>query len=131
MRQYPAALLALALAACSVPPMAVKEPPPGRVRSHHVILMKFKDSATPADVRRVIDAFAELPQKIPSIQRFSWTTDLDSEGRRLGFTHEFVLTFEPAYDMQDYFSHPAHIELRQLVDPLLDKVLTGGGGWAE
>ena len=36
----------------------------------HVVLFKFKDTSTPADVKKVEDAFAALPGKIKSIKYY-------------------------------------------------------------
>jgi len=51
----------------------------------HVVLFKFKDSATPAQVDEIVKAFGELPSKIPSIVDYQWGTDVSIEGKANGF----------------------------------------------
>jgi len=89
----------------------------------HVVLLKFKDSSTPEQIRRVVDGFLELPRKIDVIQGFEWGTDVSPEQRSEGFTHCFVLTFRNEAARDAYLSHPAHQDFVQTLRPHLDKVL--------
>lgn len=89
----------------------------------HVVLFKFKDEVTKEQVQEVVDAFAALPSKIPTITGFEWGTDVSVEGKAEGFTHAFVVTFATAKDRDDYIPHAAHGEFVKLVGPRLDKVL--------
>lgn len=93
----------------------------GRLR--HVVLLKFKDSASPDDIKKVEDAFRALPAKIPAIERFEWGTNVSPENLNQGFTHCFLLTFRDAQARDQYLPHPAHKEFGQLLRPHLDKVL--------
>lgn len=118
-------LLFLLLAAVVlVPALALAEAPAtsGKLL-RHVVLFKFKDSASPADVQRVVDAFAALPKKIDAIEAFEWGTDVGVENLSQGFTHCFLVTFRDAAGRDAYLPHPAHEEFKKLVGPLLDKVL--------
>jgi hypothetical protein len=38
----------------------------------HVVLFKFKDSATPVQIQEVENAFKALPSKIKEIKGFEW-----------------------------------------------------------
>ena len=89
----------------------------------HVVLFKFKDDATPAEVRKIETAFAALPSKIEQIYDFEWGTDVSVENRQQGFTHCFVVTFLSEADRADYLPHPDHKEFGQILGPYLDKVL--------
>jgi hypothetical protein len=93
----------------------------GKVR--HVVLFKFKDSATAAQVKEVEDAFRALPAKIPQIVGFEWGTNMSPEKLDQGFTHCFLLTFRTAKDRDDYLPHPAHKAFGKVLRPHLDKVL--------
>jgi lysophospholipase L1-like esterase len=88
----------------------------------HVVLFKFKDTSTPADVERIVAAFRALPAKIPEIEAFEWGTDVSPEGKSQGLTHCFLLTFATAADRDAYLPHPAHREFVALVGPHVDKV---------
>jgi hypothetical protein len=89
----------------------------------HVVLFKSKDSATPAQVAAVVDAFRALKGKIDVIQDFEYGTDVSTENRAQGFTHCFFVTFKDDKGRDAYLPHPAHKEFGALVGPLLDKVL--------
>lgn len=93
----------------------------GRLR--HVVLFKFKDTASPEDIKKIEDAFRALPAKIPVIERFEWGTNVSPENLNQGFTHCFLLTFRDEKGRDEYLPHPAHKEFGQLLRPHLDKVL--------
>ena len=89
----------------------------------HVVLFKFKDSATPADVRRVEAAFRALPTQIPEIKGFEFGTNNSPENLAQGFTHCFFLTFDNEAGRAVYLPHPAHKAFGDVLRPYLDKVL--------
>ncbi|NBC03122.1 MAG: Dabb family protein, partial [Bacteroidetes bacterium] len=74
----------------------------------HVVLFKFKDSATEADIKEVEDAFLALPSKIETIKAFEWGLNNSPEGLDKGFTHCFLLTFDSEEGRATYLPHPAH-----------------------
>jgi hypothetical protein len=88
----------------------------------HVVLFKFKDSSTPADVARIVEAFRGLPKRIPEIKGFEWGTNVSPEGKADGFTHCFFVTFATEADRDAYLPHPAHKEFVGVVGPHVDKV---------
>ena len=89
----------------------------------HVVLFKFKESVTPAQVQEVADAFAALPGRIPEIIDFEWGTDVSVEKRSEGFTHCFLVTFKDEKARETYLPHPAHKDFGALVGPRIEKVL--------
>jgi hypothetical protein len=89
----------------------------------HVVLFKFKDTATEADIKSVTDAFSALREKIPTIQSFEWGTNVSIEDHAQGFTHCFIATFNSEQDRNDYLPHPDHQAFGKLLGPHLDKVL--------
>jgi len=107
-------------AACSV--QVQKEAEPCQLL-RHVVLFKFKDGASEADIRKIVNAFAALPSKISAIHDFEWGTDISVEGKSKGFTHCFVVTFKSEADRAAYLPHPEHKKFGQLVGPYLDDVL--------
>ena len=98
------------------------EPGDGGRRLRHVVLFKFKDASTPADVERIVAAFRALPTQIKEIAGFEWGTDISPEGLAGGFTHCFLVTFATAADRDAYLPHPAHKAFVDLVGPHVDKV---------
>jgi hypothetical protein len=95
--------------------------PPKQLR--HVVLFKFKDSSTEADVKKVEAAFRGLPSKIKEIKDFEWGTNNSPENINQGFTHCFFVTFDSEKGREIYLPHPAHKEFVSVLGPHLDKVL--------
>jgi hypothetical protein len=89
----------------------------------HVVLFKFKDSATPEQVAEVVRAFKDLKNKIDGIVDFEHGTDVSTENRAQGFTHCFLVTFKDDKARDAYLVHPQHMAFGSLVGPRLDKVL--------
>ena len=89
----------------------------------HVVLLKFMDDATPAQIRKVESAFAALPSKVDAIYDLEWGTDVSVENLQQGFTHCFVVSFLSEADRAKYLPHPAHKEFGQILGPHLDKAL--------
>jgi lysophospholipase L1-like esterase len=89
----------------------------------HVVLFKFKEEATPAQVQEVVTAFGSLKGKIDLIEDFEWGTDMSVENIAAGFTHCFFATFRDAASRDAYLPHPAHQEFVKIAGPRIDKVL--------
>src|SRR4051812_26038185 len=89
----------------------------------HVVLLKFKDASTPADVKKVEDAFRDLPSKIKSVRGFEWGKNNSPENINQGFTHCFFVSFQTEKDREEYLPHPAHKAFIDVLTPHLDKVL--------
>lgn len=81
----------------------------------HMVSFKFKDTATREDIRKVEEAFAALPGKIPQIASYEWGTNVSPEKHDKGFTHGFLLTFQSSKDRDDYLVHPDHQAFGSLV----------------
>jgi hypothetical protein len=95
----------------------------GRPMLRHVVLLKFKGEATPADIRNVENAFAALPSKVDAIYDLEWGTDVSVENLQQGFTHCFFVSFRSEADRDEYLPHPAHEQFGNILRPHLDKVL--------
>lgn len=89
----------------------------------HVVLFKFKDSSSIADIKKVEDAFRALPSKIKQIKSFEWGINNSPEELNQGFTHCFSLSFLSEKDRAVYLPHPAHKAFGATLQPILDKVL--------
>ena len=94
----------------------------GGAMLRHVVLFKFKDSATPEDIVAVETAFVGLADKIDIIKDLEWGTNVSPEKHDQGYTHCFFLTFASEADRDAYLVHPAHKEFGTLVGPVLDGV---------
>jgi hypothetical protein len=88
----------------------------------HVVLFKFKDTASPADVKKVEDAFRALSSKLPIIKSFEWGKNNSPENLNQGLTHCFLVTFASEKDRDAYLPHPEHQAFVEVLKPHLDKV---------
>lgn len=89
----------------------------------HVVLFKFKDDATAAQIEAVEKAFGQLPSKIDTITAYEWGTSESVEGKNDGLTHCFFVTFKDKAGLETYIPHPAHVEFKKILIPILDKAL--------
>ncbi|MBE2285135.1 MAG: Dabb family protein [Prosthecobacter sp.] len=88
----------------------------------HVVLFKFKDSATPEQVQGIEKAFGELAKKIDTVKGYEWGTNVSPEGLNDGFTHCFFVTFSDKAGLEVYLPHAEHQAFVAKLKPLLDKV---------
>ncbi|MFO0949148.1 MAG: Dabb family protein [Planctomycetota bacterium] len=89
----------------------------------HIVMYKFKDEATPAQVQEVIDTFAGLPKKVDTIIGFEHGENVSKEGKSDGLTHCFVVTFRDQEGLEKYLKHPAHDAYVKVVAPRREKVV--------
>ncbi|HEY0741781.1 MAG TPA: Dabb family protein [Chryseosolibacter sp.] len=112
--------LALVIFASTLAHAQGSTPKPPLLR--HVVLFKFKDSSSPADVKKVEDAFRTLPGKLPMIKSFEWGKNNSPENLNQGLTHCFFVTFASEKDRDAYLPHPEHQAFVEILKPHLDKV---------
>lgn len=92
-------------------------------RLRHVVMYKFKDDCTPAQVQEVVEAFRALPDKVDTIVDFECGTNVSQEGKSEGFTHLFLVTFRDTAGLSAYLAHPAHDAYVQVVKNRREKVV--------
>jgi hypothetical protein len=110
-----ASTLGLALAAAGVATFA-QSTASGPVR--HVVVFKYKPTATPDQIGQVTRAFAALQQSIPGITAFEHGVNNSPENKNLGFTHVYLMTFTDAAARDTYLPHPEHRKFGQLLGQL-------------
>ncbi|RCS54942.1 Dabb family protein [Bremerella cremea] len=91
----------------------------GKLR--HVVIFKFKESASAQDIEKIEKAFSELPSKIPQIKEYEWGTNNSPEMFDKGFTHCFLVTFASEKDRETYLPHPEHKKFVSLLGPYLEE----------
>lgn len=84
----------------------------------HIVVFKFKPSATPAQIDTVTKALGDLKDKIPGIVAFEHGENNSPENKNLGFTHVYMLTFEDAAARDNYLPHPEHKKFGALLGEL-------------
>ncbi|PQO30247.1 Dabb family protein [Bremerella cremea] len=98
---------------------AEEKEPSGKLR--HVVVFKFKESASAKDIEKVEKAFSALPEKIPQIKEYEWGTNNSPEMLDKGFTHCFLVTFASEKDREIYLPHPEHKKFVSILGPYLDE----------
>ena len=88
----------------------------------HVVLFKFKESATQGQIDAVVKGFGELPQKIDAIHDYEWGTNNSPEDHAMGYTHCFLVTFKSEAARDAYLPHPAHQAFVKVLLPILEEV---------
>ena len=84
----------------------------------HVVVFKYKPSASQQDIDTVTGAFQRLQHTIPGIVSFEHGVNNSPEGKNLGFTHVYLLTFETAAARDAYLPHPEHTKFGELLAKL-------------
>lgn len=84
----------------------------------HIVVFKYKPGTTPEQIKQVTDAFRDLRKKIPGIVGFEDGVNNSPEGKNLGFTHVYMVTFEDAKARDAYLPHPEHKKFGQLLGKL-------------
>lgn len=82
----------------------------------HVVVFKYKDTATPAQIDEITKAFAALADKIPGIVSFEHGVNNSPEGLNQGYTHVYMVTFVDAAARDAYLPHPEHQAFGKLLN---------------
>ena len=110
-------LLGLSLSAFAADAPAKKE------KLRHIVAFKFKDTATPGQIKQVEDAFRALKTKIPQIVSLEWGTNISKENFDKGFTHAFIVTCAGEKERDAYLVHAGHKKFVELALPFIADVL--------
>jgi hypothetical protein len=94
----------------------------GAKRLQHVVSLKFKPTATRAQIDAVVTTFRELKKKIPAIHQLEWGTNVSPEKHDKGFTHVFILSFTSEKDRDLYLVHPDHKAFGKVLGPVMEDV---------
>lgn len=88
--------------------LAAFVPPQADESVRHVVVFKYSEGATEAQIQEITDAFRALKDKVPGILAFEHGVNNSPEGLNQGFTHVYVLTFENEAARDAYLPHPEH-----------------------
>lgn len=84
----------------------------------HIVVLKYTPGAAAEQIQQITDAFRDLRKKIPGITAFEDGVNNSPEGKNLGFTHVYLLTFEDAAARDAYLPHPEHVTFGRLLGTL-------------
>jgi len=89
----------------------------------HVVIFKFNDDASEAEVQKLNDSFNDLPNHIAAIKDFEWGLNDSPENFHQDFTHCYMITFHSEKDRDSvYTPHPKHQEFVANLQPYIEKV---------
>lgn len=92
-------------------------------RLRHVVIFKFNDEASEADVQKLNASFNDLQNHISVIRDFEWGVNDSPENFHQDFTHCYLLTFNSETDRDSiYTPHPKHQEFVASLQPYVEKV---------
>ncbi len=74
----------------------------------HALFLKFKDGASPEEMKSIEDAIAQLAAQCDSVKAFEWGKNNSPEKHDEGFTHCFMFTFDDVDGLKKYATMPAH-----------------------
>jgi hypothetical protein len=81
----------------------------------HIVVFKYKATATETQIETITKAFSGLREKIPGILSLEHGVNNSPEGKNLGFTHLYLLTFENEAARDLYLPHPEHQKFGELL----------------
>ncbi|HPH47347.1 MAG TPA: Dabb family protein [Chryseolinea sp.] len=84
----------------------------------HIVIFKYKEKTTPAQIEEVTQAFKALKGKIPGIVSFEYGVNNSPENLNKGFTHAYLLTFKDVASRDAYLPHPEHNKFGELLGRL-------------
>ena len=94
----------------------------GAQQLRHVVLFKFKDTASPNDIAKIEREFRALATtKVPQVRSFESGTHVGKERFNQGYTHGFLLTFDNEEDRDTYMAHDDHKAFVRLQQGIVDQ----------
>ncbi len=90
--------------------------PPEEVK--HIVIFKYKSSATVQQISQVTEAFKNLKIKISGIISIEYGVNNSPENLNKGFTHVYLLTFANLRARDQYLPHPEHKKFGELLSEL-------------
>lgn len=88
------------------------------IMTRHIVIFKYKRTATKNQIEQVTDAFRDLKDRIPGIASFEHGVNNSPEGKDLGFTHVHVLTLADERSRDAYLPHPLHLQFIEYLERL-------------
>ena len=88
----------------------------------HIINVKWKDDATPEQIKAAVDAAHQLPAKYPGIKRV-WTKNLKYQAQE-GYKQAIVMEFESEDALKKYTDSAAQLWWYKIYLPVRDESRT-------
>ena len=98
--------------------VAVVSAQQGQSVIRHVVVFKYKATATEAQIAEVTGAFRALKDKVPGILSFEQGKNHSPEKLDQGFTNVYLVTFSSVAARDAYLPHPEHKKFGDLLTRL-------------
>ncbi|EKO3861510.1 TPA: Dabb family protein [Vibrio harveyi] len=89
----------------------------------HILLIKFKASATSEKIQQLRELFEAMPTKVEGVNDVEWGLNNSPEGKNKDYTHAVMMTFADEAGRQNYLPHPEHDALKEVFRPLLEDII--------
>ena len=89
----------------------------------HILLIKFKASATSEKIQQLRELFEAMPTKVEGVNDVEWGLNNSPEGKNKDYTHAVMMTFSDEAGRQNYLPHPEHDALKEVFRPLLEDII--------
>jgi hypothetical protein len=89
----------------------------------HVVLLALRADVTQAEVGRLGQLLARLPERIDGLESVRSGPSSSPEGLEQGYDFAFLLTFTDEGARDRYLPHPEHTPVSALVRQLSERVL--------
>jgi hypothetical protein len=89
----------------------------------HIILIKFKTTASYSEIDKLKQNFESMPTKIEGVCSVEWGLNDSDEGKNKNYTHVVLMNFVYKSARNNYLPHPEHDELKNLFIPILDDLI--------
>jgi hypothetical protein len=88
----------------------------------HLVLLKVKSEASPAEGEKMVQALRSLVGRVPSIQDLSCGANFSN--RNQGFTHGLLVRCRSRADLDAYINHPEHQRVvAECVRPIVENIV--------
>ncbi|KAG6628232.1 hypothetical protein I3843_14G002700 [Carya illinoinensis] len=95
----------------------------GSVLMKHVVIAKFKDGTSAAQIEQLIKDMANQVNLIDPLKSLHWGKDVSPWNKNEGYTHVFECNFESMEGIAEYAAHPAHLEYAKSLLPYVEKYI--------
>src|ERR1700678_2720946 len=86
----------------------------------HIVLLKFKDGTTEEQIGKFFEDVLDLSETVPGIDDYVSGTNCSPEGRSLGMTHGFIMTFSDVAARDAYIVNPEHERFKIMALTIVD-----------
>ncbi len=88
----------------------------------HIVLVKFKETATPQQIAHIDTLVWRMKNEIKAINKLEWGKRMGRAGESDEYDYCLNIVFKSELNMTMYEEHPAHQKLKAAIIPLVAKI---------